>query len=200
MNVNLSIYFGFTHYKSVEDTGVVLTQPLGASDTIIYVNDTSTLTIPNPADNKPGVIFLDKERIEYFEIDGNTLTRLRRGTLGTGVKEEYDAGTEVYDQGPSKNLVNYDSINRFEATGDGITTDFQVPFEVGDINELSIFVAGIPVTTSSQTVHDSTLAFDSPDGDVVAPPDAILDGNTVTFATAPAQNLNVLIIKKTGSV
>ena len=34
-----------------------------------------------------GVLFINGERIEYFVKDGNSLQQLRRGTMGTGVKD-----------------------------------------------------------------------------------------------------------------
>jgi hypothetical protein len=51
-------------------------------------NRSRTVCITNTQCGKhmPGVVFVDKERIEYFTKSGNTLGQLRRGTLGTGIK------------------------------------------------------------------------------------------------------------------
>ena len=43
--------------------------------------------IPEKSTNTPGVLFINGERIEYFVKDGNSLQQLRRGTMGTGVKD-----------------------------------------------------------------------------------------------------------------
>ena len=45
----------------------------------------------------PGVIFINGERIEYWEIDGNKLKRIRRGTWGTGAHATHASGSEVVD-------------------------------------------------------------------------------------------------------
>jgi hypothetical protein len=39
----------------------------------LTVEDASVLPTPNIASNTPGVVFIDKERIEYFTKSGNTL-------------------------------------------------------------------------------------------------------------------------------
>ena len=43
-------------------------------------------------------MFIEGERIEYFprKMDP-VLKQIRRGTLGTGVKEMYTEGTEIYN-------------------------------------------------------------------------------------------------------
>jgi hypothetical protein len=76
-----------------------LTQPLLITDTEIHVADSSMLSTPQVAENIPGVILVDAERIEFFQIHGNVLSQLRRGTLGTGPKSYLEIGTKVIDQG-----------------------------------------------------------------------------------------------------
>ena len=76
----------------------VLTQTLGLTDGNIYVADASTLTAPDVIRNKPGVVFIDAERITYWTIDlvTNTLGRIRRGTQGTAAIV-HGAGVSVID-------------------------------------------------------------------------------------------------------
>jgi len=76
-----------------------LAQPLLLGDNEIYVTDSSVLTPPQIDENIPGVVLINTERIEFFQIYGNVLSQLRRGTLGTSPKLFVDQGTGVIDQG-----------------------------------------------------------------------------------------------------
>jgi len=87
-----------TFYKRLDaSASTVLAQPLNYYDTSIALEDAGNLPVPLRSQNQPGIIFIDRERIEYLEKDGNTLRYLRRGTLGTGIPTTHPAGTVVTD-------------------------------------------------------------------------------------------------------
>jgi hypothetical protein len=91
---------GNTHFTRLgEKYSTYLTQPLLITDTEIHVADTSILTTPQVVENIPGVVLVNAERIEFFQIHGNVLSQLRRGTLGTSPKSYLEIGTKVIDQG-----------------------------------------------------------------------------------------------------
>ena len=89
-----------THYKRLNsEDQYTLAQPLNWYDrSITVVEQEGNLPTPDPKGNTPGVIFIEGERIEFFRREGNVLKQLRRGTLGTGVKDLYEAGTKFYNQ------------------------------------------------------------------------------------------------------
>ena len=88
-----------THYKIINGKeDIRLTHDLHWYSKEIILENTESLPKPNSQDGKPGVIFVEGERIEYFKKDKLKLTQLRRGTLGTGVKNTYTNGTEIYNQ------------------------------------------------------------------------------------------------------
>jgi hypothetical protein len=110
---------GRTSYKRLSSNfSTKLTQPLLATDSKIYVEDSSVLSTPNPEKNLPGIVYVAGERIEFFQIAGNELGQLRRGTLGTGVLDGLPTGTLVIDQGKGQNLPVTDTtqIERFTST------------------------------------------------------------------------------------
>ena len=73
-----------TFYKRISKTATTeLVDDITDTIKTIQVKDGSALPEPNAANNLPGVVFIDKERIEYFTKSGNTLGQLKRGTLGT---------------------------------------------------------------------------------------------------------------------
>ena len=86
-----------TFYKRINKNATTkIAQDVTDESIVIQVEDGTVLPEPNAANNIPGVIFVDKERIEYFTKSGDTLGQLRRGTLGTGIKD-HSSGTAVVD-------------------------------------------------------------------------------------------------------
>ena len=88
-----------THYKRIDgDKNYILGKDLKAHDKVIELVDASGITNHRRILNIPGIVFVNGERIEYRQKEGNLLKQLQRGTLGTGVKDIHTHGTEVYDQ------------------------------------------------------------------------------------------------------
>jgi hypothetical protein len=167
------------HYRRISEThSTVLTQTLNVDDTEIQVSNTSVLPTPDIANNVPGVIFIGKERIAYFEKDGNTLKRLFRGTLGTGV-QTHVGGTRVVDASKIQEIPYEDTTTMNRHTGDGSTVFFGTTFTPSDKNELVVEVGGETTTAYS-------LGGDSSQG--------------IQFDTAPASGVFVRIYFKTGSI
>ena len=121
------------HYKRLsKNKQTQLLQPLAFNDTTIVVENASNFDIPNAAINRPGIIEIRGERIEFFGINGNTLSKLRRGTLGTGVPLIHNAGTLVQDIGPSETLPYTESsvIQQIESDGSSIINLNFIPTKV----------------------------------------------------------------------
>ena len=88
-----------TVYKRLGDAKEYkLAQDLGIFDKVIVLEDAEGIATPNPQANLPGVLMINSERIEFFKKDGNTLSQLTRGTLGTGVATSHEAGSDVLNQ------------------------------------------------------------------------------------------------------
>jgi len=121
------------HYKRLSrNKQTRLMQPLKFNDTSIVVDDASNFDAPNPSINRPGIIEIRGERIEYFGLTGNTLSKLRRGTLGTGVPTLHKIGTLVQDIGPSETLPYTESsvIQQIESDGSSVINLNFVPTKV----------------------------------------------------------------------
>ena len=118
------------------------------------------------------MIFIDKERIEYFTKSGNTLGQLRRGTLGTGIKE-HGSGTEVVDASGTQTIPYADTVYTNTFTGDGSTLMFALSQTPASASELDIFIGGQRLLLTSE--DGSTINY-SVDGSTTA----------VTLSTAPA--------------
>jgi hypothetical protein len=144
------------------DSFTVLAKPLAYDDLRIEVEDATDLPEPNKGKNLPGIIFVNGERIEYFVKENNLLRQLRRGTLGTGVKELHEQGSEVFDQNADKTVPYQDVTQTQIETADGNTDQFVLKFTASSINEFEVFVAGKRLRKTSIDEFDPVLALDSP--------------------------------------
>jgi len=100
-----------THFKRLSaNKQTRLATPLHYLDTTITLVDATNFDIPNPSKNRPGAIEIRGERIEYFAINGNVLSQLRRGTLGTGTPVTHPADAYVVDIGVSQTIPYTDSF------------------------------------------------------------------------------------------
>jgi hypothetical protein len=161
---------GRTHYKRISgENTTVLAQNFLLEDSIIVVEDPTVLTLPNPQYNRPGVILVDGERIEFFTVSGNTLGQLRRSTLGTGPKQIHYAGTPVIDQGSNQTVPFKEEVQRF-TTSTNSTSTFTVTISNIDFvttadawNQVEVRYAGTPLLKPGQTTykHDFNVAYDS---------------------------------------
>ena len=134
-------------YKRLNATKrTTLAEDLHWNDTQIVLADASNLDQPNRANNKPGIIEIRGERIEYFSISGNVLSQLRRGTLGTGVYNLNKTGTFVQGIGASETIPYTDTTTTEVITSPGGTT-----IELG-------FTPGIAVGSTYKGSVMSTLA------------------------------------------
>ena len=176
-----------TFYKRISKTATTkLTLDMTAGTQSITVEDATLLPTPNASANVPGVVFIDKERIEYFTKSGNTLGQLRRGTLGTGIKE-HGSGTEVVDASGTQTIPYADTIYTNTFTGDGSTLTFALSQAPSSASELDIFIGGQRLLLTSE--DGSTINY-SVDGSTTA----------VTLSTAPASSTQIKILHKKGQV
>jgi len=176
-----------TFYKRISKTATTkLTVDMTAGTQTITVEDASVLPTPNASANVPGVIFIDKERIEYYTKSSNTLGQLRRGTLGTGIKE-HGSGTEVVDASGTQTIPYADTVYTNTFTGDGSTAVFTLSQAPASASELDIFIGGQRLLLTSE--DGSTINY-SVDGSTTA----------VTLSTAPASGTQIKVLHKKGQV
>ena len=140
-----------THFKRLNlHKQSNLTVDLNWNDTTITVVDASTFDTPSALFNKPGIIEIRGERIEYFEKTGNVLSKLRRGTLGTGAPLVHVAGSYVQEIGFSE-TIPYNEVSVVEqVASDGtnlVTLTTITPAKSDDVWSYdSGFISSIPTT------------------------------------------------------
>ena len=185
-----------TFYKRISKTHTTeLTQTLAVDDETITVADGSVLADPQTViglDGStvstiiPGVVFIGKERIEYFTKTNNSLGQLKRGTLGTGTKE-HGSGTAVVDASGTQTIPYVDTVYTNTFTGDGSTIAFTLSQTPSSASELDIFIGGQRLLLTSE--DGSTINYS-------------VDGSTpvVTLTNAPADAVQIKILHKRGQV
>jgi hypothetical protein len=152
-----------THFKRLNaNKQTELVTDLLYTSTSFEVVDATNFDEPNPVKNKPGVVEIQGERIEYFKKTGNVLSQLRRGTLGTGIPRVHSAGTVVQDIGPSETIPYLESTLTEQVTSTGTnlinisfvpskastTWTYQaghttsIPTTYGQSNDIEVFVGG----------------------------------------------------------
>lgn len=98
----------------VEDASVLRPPSLSQSPTTLTVTDENgnptDIILPNSNKVIPGVILINGERIEFYEVKGNVLSQLRRSTLGTGASASILAGALVIDQSNIQEVPYADTI------------------------------------------------------------------------------------------
>lgn len=162
------------HFKRLNaDKRTQLVKSLRFTDAVIEVTDASNFDIPNIANNKPGIVEIRGERIEYFSITAKQesgittylLGQLRRGTLGTGVSKLHRAGSYVQDIGVSETIPYTETTTIDQIKSDGTntvplvfvpklsTTEWSysqgfvsaIPQEFGQSDEIEVFVGGYDI-------------------------------------------------------
>jgi hypothetical protein len=149
-----------------------LSQPLLVTDKEIHVDNALALTRPIISKKIPGVVIIEGERIEFFRINGNTLSQLRRGTLGTSPSNTLEIGTTVIDQSYEQTMPfkehtlkqsfittatdTYQIYSTSTNLNDGIVLNPEVPA----IDQLLIFYGGRPLRKSGIFVQDTQLSYD----------------------------------------
>ena len=192
-----------THYKRLgNDNKYYLTQTLYWYSQEIFLSDTVGLTEPNVSLGRPGVLFIDGERIEYFLLFADRVGQLRRGTLGTGVKNNYESGTEVFDQSAFQTVPYKDETITEIFTSDGSTENITLSWIPQSVNEFEVFVAGRRLRKNSIRSYNATLGMDSPEADVILPAEFSVSGTSTicTLLVAPPVNTKIIVVRRIGKL
>jgi hypothetical protein len=188
-------------------------------DQTIEVEDGAILSDPDTTKNLPGAIFVDGERIEYFNKQGNILSQLRRGTAGTAIKDLHATGTYISDSSYKEILPYTESNDRNDFVSDGssliigplpfIPTKTEpanwyrstIPAEYGQANTIEVFVGGRRLKKTWLTEYDESIASYSPAGDRQVEADFSVSGTDafIRLTEAPSAGTRITIIRKTGS-
>jgi hypothetical protein len=211
----LNIY----HYKRFSlNKDVVLTQDLNYFDTVINVSNTQDLFEPIRLKNIPGTVWINGERIDYFEKTGNTLSQLRRGCFGTAIKEVHTVGSNVVDIGKRESIPYNEEQERYDFISDGSsllvgplpfvpaqaarTTWYRssIPADYEPCDQIEVFSAGIRLRKDPQIVYDNSLNLTSPEADITIEAEFSVDGinGYIRLTNVVPAGTRITVIRRTG--
>jgi hypothetical protein len=178
-----------TFYKRISQTNTTtLTANLSIDDKTITVTDGSVLRSMDGSTLLPGVIFIDNERIEYLYKDGNTLSNIRRGTLGTAIKNHI-VGASVVDASGQQTVPYADTIYTKKHIADGSTTAFISSQSLNSPYEVDVFVGGrrLPYLNEDSSANYTVNTWDGSSANII-------------LSEQPAAGTEVKIIQKRGQI
>jgi len=222
-NNNFQDKFGFRQFKDIlnrtqyhvlaNSNTLKLTQELNWFDKDIYISDQNLLPTPAVQNIVPGVMFIDNERIEYFIKQDNKITQVRRGTLGTGIKDTYPVGTKITNQSKDTVIPYKDEIVTSTYIGDGTSNQFILDFVANSVNEFEVFVAGrrlrkttlqsYQLETENRDKYASIgeeVSQDSNEGDITLPAEFVLDNNTLVLLDTPLEQQKIFVVRRLGKI
>jgi len=202
-------------YKRLsKDKQTRLVKDLHWNDVEIVVEDASNFDIPNISTNRPGIIEIRGERIEFFAITGNTLKQIRRGTLGTGIYAHNIAGTFVQDIGTGSTVPYTDTTLVQNIIADGVSNSHQLTLGVTlnsgftEYNSLfEVFVGGdndtVRLKKAPYSIFDVNKSPYSPAGDVSFPAEFTVSnvtstGAQLTLTNPVTQGTKITVVQVTG--
>ena len=165
-----------SHFKRVsEQDSTTLDKVLNLTDKTITLKDASFLQTPSATQQIPGVIWIDKERIEFYTKKGNVLGQITRGTLGTGTKTTHAKDSKVFDAGPNQTIPYTESVNTYSSiitnalpngTKDHVLETINIASGVNAHDQVEVYLGGRKlqkptVTNNPIKKHDVEIAFDS---------------------------------------
>lgn len=162
-------FYDRTSYKRLSRQHTTyLTEYLTQKDNAIHVLQDSNLSPSNDSKNIPGVVLVDRERIEFFGRGNNTLFNLRRGTGGTGPSTLNQVGTKVIDQGIMQNIPNASDQFYVYVTTSTNTTTYMIPLyntstgigitldtDISAVDQIKVYYGGKILSKSSREVYEN---------------------------------------------
>ena len=178
-----------TFYKRLNlNESTTLARALEDTDTSIIVANGDVLTPVDGSTQLPGVIYIGNERIEYFYKSGNTLSNIRRGTLGTAIKS-HSSSARVIDASGKQTIPYADTVYTKKHIADGETTRFISALAVSSPYEIDLFVGGhrVPYRNEDSSTNYTVHTWDDSTANI-------------ELTTRPASGVEVKIIQKKGRI
>jgi len=143
------------HYKRYSIGELELVKDLNYYDTEFEVSDASLLPMPDSRRKVAGIVEVNGERIEYFKKEGNVLSQLRRGTLGTAIAEKHLANSKVINLSADETIPYTETQEKISFKSDGSTIEF------GPYN----FISSAP--TSNRDFYKITVPVKDSQGKII---------------------------------
>lgn len=149
-------------YRIGDQNTTTLAEPLKWKDREIVLTDTIGLPIQGSSQarmDKPGVIWIGGERIEFWRRDGNVLTQIVRGTGGTSAGYAEETGSTSKYQTEHFNVGDFIQ-NGYDYTVSTTLIDYMNVGDVISINKVKVKVTAVGSGTFSvDTIIDNSATL-----------------------------------------
>ena len=109
------------HFNRYSIKEMILAIELNYFDNTITLNDASTL--PTPTFDKPGIISINGEKIQYFSKAGTVLSNIKRGLYGTSIATTHPVGSSIIDSSYTEYLPYKESQEKENFISSGTPDD-----------------------------------------------------------------------------
>ena len=213
---------GYSFKRYSVNTDVKLSKDLTYYDQEITVTDASGLAEPIRERNIPGTVMINNERIEYLQKNGNTLSQLRRGAMGTSIATLHSMGSFVVDSSKSETIPYKENQDKLDFISDGSTllvgplnfiptkssrswtsaTTVTIPNDYGPCDEFEVFAAGARLRKDPLQAYNDSLGASSPSADIILEAEFSVDGVSpyIRLTSKLPAGTRISIIKKVGSI
>lgn len=98
-NVTSDLSGNLEYYRIANENVTTLTANLNLTDANIHVANAAALAAPSLQWNRPGILFINGEKISYWvrDTNNNVISQIRRGVDGTYMPTVHATGTRVVD-------------------------------------------------------------------------------------------------------
>lgn len=126
-NINVELTGKVELYCLAAAAITTLSANLYATDSTIYLENTSNISTPNPSYGILGKIIINGEIITFLTIDriNNSISGIRRGVLGSGIGNIYTVGTPVFNAQNSYKLPESARTKVWTTPGNGTPSNGQ---------------------------------------------------------------------------
>ena len=126
----------YADFNAAEQT--ILTKELNIGDTEIFVKNSQIFQQPSKNSDdviEPGILLIEDEIIEFYEVNGNTLSKIKRACRGSTFKQSYPIDTPVYDFNTHNTIIKELPCKYIAYRADPSKLNYRIP---GDILSNSI--------------------------------------------------------------
>jgi hypothetical protein len=204
------------YYNRYRITDLTLSKDLNYYDNDLFVNDASSLT--NPTKDRPGIVTIQGEKIQYLSKEGNVLKNIRRGMFGTSIKSVHSQGTTVVDTGYLEFIPYQETQEKEDFISDGTSNLIgplsfipektavnnwyreTIPASYGRCDRIEVFVGGRRLRKDATQVYDSLVGAYSPAGDINVEAEFSVDGTTenIRLTTPVPAGTRITVIRRQG--
>ena len=143
----------------------ILTRDLNIGDKQIYVKNGKVFEKPYIDSNGikvPGVLCIEDEIIEFYHIEGNVLSSIKRASRGSSFKQKYTAGSVCWNYGKNNTIKKETTFRATGYTAYPTKLSYEIPADILDRSEITVYKTKRVNMLNNLTPDSQYVNFDKP--------------------------------------